>query len=1345
MCKQSEIYRARSIVAAAEALDLPEEAAKPIGCELSSGFVLTVLETIGNGMVKCEDDLSQFLSCTLSYASLVERWDAVQGCLQNLAERDFICSSEVITPTQLGCATVSSSMSPDEALAVFQDLQKAKSAVVLENDLHLVYLVTPLCMLENLESTISWSQYFAVWQSLDQSSRNVGHTVGIEESYLVQKLCCFGRAGRPERNARKCEVHLRFFVALALFQLVEEIPLAEVSARFSFNRGYLQSLQQQASTYAAMVISFVDRLGWFSLKNLLSGFAERLAFGVKQDLTELVQIDGIDGHRARRFHEAGLCTVAKLAQSRIKDICAILGKAVPFHSSLSGSSSRNNWLAGHSELTLFEAAQFVRVQARALLNDRLRQYGVTTNQMDDKGAEDEEKAQEHMPVTETLQRTVLIDKMVSNLMQESNAEEKFVISRSISTQERAMSTFRVNHSTPNTTTVKCDKSFNEFPTTHMVMSESWFEVSGHGLPIEPGNAELRVACKPAEHANGNVRISSDLDDALKMPQDGQCEHKSSCQSDDELALRDLLMVEQFLNDSWNQSSADIPPEKANDADQLAKNLSNVSLSPQPQSARLADVSITESQLMLLLSDSFKERIDAACLQPSTGNSKERSSACLRNCTRASPLVFEDSDEFRDRSGHTSNLKLSADSAEAQSSPRIDAQAGVRDCSLEVVLENVSPILTIGQSSLGRGCLPAFEGRTLGGTCFVDIGVDQAVCAEFFRLLEAQKEYFVSVAYNESALHTSRRCPKCHGIADQSARENRLISNSYSVAVCWNQEFCFYYTVPADREAPLNVADLLRRVLAVGSRSRKVIFDDLRRALRLIFSTLGKDFRAECNCFCMNTAVWMLDPDRCSWNPKEILEIFSPADLPLFEFNSVLLGHASACCISALATCAVWSKVYGFLEQARMVAAYKEIELPAQWMITEMESCGVGFDPTLCSRMCDSLKDRILALEFDSARLAGRQFSMSSPNEVAKVLFHELGLPADSSHLITRGTAKRYSTSKPVLEKLCSLHPLPGNVLQWRQLSFALSNYVYPLLKSRLSNCAACGEFARIYSKHDWFTATGRMIMHQPNLQTVPKSIFAPVCGKEVSLRNLVVARRGYVLLSVDFCQLELRILAHLSNDAKLMNLLDNGQDIFSLMASELNSVDAGEVSEEQRSQAKQVCYGIIYGMGPATLAEELEITEEAASAFYVSFKRRFPGVASWMRTTVEECRQLGYARTIANRIRHLPEVRSSISSERFQAERRAINTTVQGSASDVFKSALNAICARLRGADMATQQANVILQLHDEVIFEVVTEKAREVAILAKEAMEGAASLKVDLTVKLKVGVRWGDMVEIVL
>ncbi|CDW54101.1 DNA polymerase theta, partial [Trichuris trichiura] len=774
------------------------------------------------------------------------QWDPVQQCLFSLTERNFIsCSAEgeptlshgcfknlhfaeEISPTQLGCATVSSSMGPDEAVAVFQDLQTAKSAVVLENDLHLVYLVTlsycqhgvtPLCMLDNLATTISWAQYFSIWQSLDEASRKVGQTVGVEESYLVEKLCSYGR-----RNVRKREVHLRFFVALALFQLVEEVPLAEVSARFSCNRGYLQSLQQQASTYAAMVISFVDRLGWFSLKNLLSGFAERLAFGVKQDLTELVQIDGIDGLRARRFHEAGLATVSKLAQSKIKEI--------------SSSSSKNSWLAGHSELTLVEAATFVRFQARTLLNDKLRQYGVTAKRMDEKEVEED----------------------------------------------------------------------------------------------------------------------------------------------------------------------------------------------------------------------------------------------------------------------------------------------------------------------------------------------------------------------------------------------------------------------------------------------------------------------ECNCFCASTAAWLLNPDSGRLHPKELLEIYCPADLPSLRFIPTSLGQASTCCMSSIAMCLVWPHLYELLERMHMLPAFKEIELPAQWAVAQMELTGIGFDSALCSSMCESLKGRIMELEFDSARLAGRQFNMSSPNEVAKVLFHELGLPADSSHLLSRGDAKRYSTSKPVLEKLCSVHPLPRNVLQWRQLSFALSSYVYPLLRTRSNKC-----FTRIYGKYDWFTATGRVIMHEPNLQNLPKKI---------SLRNLVVARHGCILLSADFSQLELRIIAHLSGDPKLMSLLNDGQDIFAFLASELNSVCLTDVSEVQRSQAKQLLLP-------------------------------FLGVASWMQATVERCRHLGYAITIANRV----QIKSSISSERCQAERRAINTTVQGSASDIFKLAVKAVCTRLQGK-------HYILLIHSVIICNHIDAFRKQCAYSESEshyAMEGAASLKVALVVKIKVGVRWGDMVEISL
>ncbi|KFD52012.1 hypothetical protein M513_07144 [Trichuris suis] len=1324
MCKQSEIARARSIIAAADALDLPKEAPVTNFCELSSGFVRTVLETIANGMVKCKADLSQFLSCTLSYGFLADQWDAVQQCILSLTERNFVsCSAEEnIAPTQLGCATVSSSMAPDEAVAVFQDLQTAKSAVVLENDLHLVYLVTPLCMLDNLASTISWTQYFAIWQSLDQASRKVGQTVGVEESYLVAKLCSFGRRGDTERNARKREVHLRFFVALALFQLVEEVPLAEVSARFSCNRGYLQSLQQQASTYAAMVISFVDRLGWFSLKNLLSGFAERLAFGVKQDLTELVQIDGIDGLRARRFHEAGFATVSKLAQSKIKEISAILGKAIPFHSSLGGSSSKNSWLAGHPELTLLEAATFVRFQARMLLNDKLRQYGVTAKRMEEKEAEEDGEAEEprRLPGNSTPRRELTAHSIL----------------RSTPNKEETRRSFLMNHSSRNNSPIKEDDFLNQFPTTQMVLAESWFEMSARSQSMERKHDEPRN-----KHNTEEQLGRSDKDIALKITQSAQSE-RSSRQREAEQPLKDLVMAEQFRSESWCQSSAAAHPDEVNNANDVATNLSGISLSPKPHTSAQGDVSITESQLVQLLSNSFTERIDAACEQLLANSSKPNSSG-QHGFLRTSPLVFEDSDEFRDRSGQISDLKEPTDLA--HSSPMNEVQTGPTDCPLEVVFQHVSPISTIAKPIVKSGCFPGFEGHLIGGIRFVDIGIDQAVCAEFLRLLEEQHECFVSVAYSEGALQTSPRCPKCQKMVDQSANEASLSRISYSVAVCWNRDFCFYYAVSTGKEGHGDVASILQKILTFRPPSRKVIFDDLRRTVRLLFALLGKDFRAECNCFCLSTAAWMLNPDSRSLHPKELLEIYSPADLPLLRFIPISLGQVSICCMSCIAACLAWPHLYELLERMRMLAAFGEIELPAQWAVAQMETTGIGFDSALCSSMCESLKGRIMELEFDSARLAGRQFSMSSPNEVAKVLFHELGLPADSSHLLSRGNTKRYSTSKPVLEKLCCLHPLPRNVLQWRQLSFALSNYVYPLLRIRSNKCATCGEFTRIYGKYDWFTATGRVIMHEPNLQNVPKSITVPLCGKEISLRNLVVARQGYILLSADFSQLELRIIAHLSSDPKLMSLLNDGQDIFAFLASELNSVHLADVSEEQRSQAKQICYGIIYGMGPAALAEELDISEEMASAFYVSFKRRFPGVASWMQATVEQCRHLGYAITVANRVRYFPEIKSSISSERCQAERRAINTTVQGSASDIFKLAVNAICARLRESSVPTQKVNLITQLHDEVIFEVESRKAQEVAILAKQAMEGAASLKVALVVKLKVGVRWGDMVEISL
>ncbi|VDP05370.1 unnamed protein product [Soboliphyme baturini] len=222
----------------------------------------------------------------------------------------YCFSEDNLSCTQMGCAAVSSSLSPQEALNVYADLKTAMNGLVLASDLHMVYLVTPVYLADMWTHNFSWSNYFTIWCKLCDTQRRIGELVGVDEAVLV---------------------HMRFYNALALFDLLEETPIEVVAEKYGCNRGHLQSLQQQAATFAGMITTFCDRLGWHSLTAVLQGFGERLAFGVKRELTELVKIDGLDRLRARSFHRAGFNTLAKLAQASLKDIAAVLRKAVPFH------------------------------------------------------------------------------------------------------------------------------------------------------------------------------------------------------------------------------------------------------------------------------------------------------------------------------------------------------------------------------------------------------------------------------------------------------------------------------------------------------------------------------------------------------------------------------------------------------------------------------------------------------------------------------------------------------------------------------------------------------------------------------------------------------------------------------------------------------------------------------------------------------------------------------------------------------------------------------------------------------------------------------------------------------
>ncbi|VDN57943.1 unnamed protein product [Dracunculus medinensis] len=233
--------------------------------------------------------------------------------------------SQKLRGTQLGRAILASSLSPDIALLIYDELERAIQSLALDNELHLLYLVTPLNNVPLWSNYINWHNFYNIWLKLPKQLLRVGRLIGISEKFFFERL-----QGLKVRSNRELQVHLRFLSSLALYELINERTLCEVAERFSINRGALQSLQQQSSTYACMIVAFCDRLGWNYLKIILEGFAERLMFGIRKDLTDLVKISGIDGKRARAFHNSHITTIASLAVTPKIEIAKILRSAVPF-------------------------------------------------------------------------------------------------------------------------------------------------------------------------------------------------------------------------------------------------------------------------------------------------------------------------------------------------------------------------------------------------------------------------------------------------------------------------------------------------------------------------------------------------------------------------------------------------------------------------------------------------------------------------------------------------------------------------------------------------------------------------------------------------------------------------------------------------------------------------------------------------------------------------------------------------------------------------------------------------------------------------------------------------------
>ena len=421
---------------------------------------------------------------------------------------------------------------------------------------------------------------------------------------------------------------------------------------------------------------------------------------------------------------------------------------------------------------------------------------------------------------------------------------------------------------------------------------------------------------------------------------------------------------------------------------------------------------------------------------------------------------------------------------------------------------------------------------------------------------------------------------------------------------------------------------------------------------------------------------------------------------------------------------VAARLAAALDQAGLGKVYREIELPLVPVLVDLERAGIRVDAlafaSLASRVDREMQERSARI----FQLAGLEFNINSPRQLSEVLFERLQLP------VTRKTGKTRtaSTAVEVLEELADVHELPREILEWRALSKLKGTYIdaLPLLVN-----PATGRVHTTFNQA--VAATGRLSSSEPNLQNIP---IRTELGREI--RRAFVAEPGCVLISADYSQIELRVLAHLSGDANLIGAFRRGDDIHDRTALAVFGPESGLDKYELRRRAKIINYALLYGKTAFTLARDIGVTQPAAQAFIDAYFAGFPGVGAFIETTLARARETGAVTTLFGRRRLVPELTSRNGSVRAAAERAAVNMPIQGTAADILKLAMIDVHGALASRGPASR-ARMILTVHDELVFEAPRDEADEVAALVRDHMERAVPLAVPLTVDVGIGENWKD------
>ncbi|WP_166242254.1 DNA polymerase I [Paenibacillus turpanensis] len=481
-------------------------------------------------------------------------------------------------------------------------------------------------------------------------------------------------------------------------------------------------------------------------------------------------------------------------------------------------------------------------------------------------------------------------------------------------------------------------------------------------------------------------------------------------------------------------------------------------------------------------------------------------------------------------------------------------------------------------------------------------------------------------------------------------------------------------------------------------------------------------------FCSLLAAYLIDPTEADHTLNGLAEKYGLPALPSDEqvFGKGAKFHVPETNVTAdllgrkaLAVSRLVPIQKEQLDKVEMNRLYYELELPLSGVLAVMELRGIHVDAADLKNYGKELSEHISRLEQQIYSLAGTEFNINSPKQLGEILFEKLGLPA------WKKTKTGYSTDAEVLEKLAPYHEIVANILHYRQLAKLQSTYVEGLLKE------INGRTGKVHTYYrQTIAATGRLSSQFPNLQNIPVRMEE---GKKIR-KVFVPSEEGWLILAADYSQIELRVLAHIAGDEKMKEAFISDMDIHTKTAMDVFGVSNEQVDSNMRRQAKAVNFGIVYGISDYGLSQNLNITRKEAAEFIEQYLAAFEGVRRYMEDIVQKARQDGFVSTLLQRRRYLADITASNFNKRSFAERTAMNTPIQGTAADIIKLAMVQIEERMRKEKL---KSRMLLQVHDELVFEVPPEELELMKKLVPEIMEGALALDVPLKVDVSYGTNW--------